>query len=253
MDIILYVFIRGVLRMNQNLNGMPSEDAIDLYISKLNINYKERCIFRLLSLVDIERREEPFPSESIINIYMIDIDDSRKMGYLYANQENNRIIENIIKQCQCENIINKLVTQCNKILVLLGSSILGRLRQDYLYDDNLINIGNVRFGKIKIKCDGVENIEILTIEHFNGLKIPDNGVIVFKSENDINLGCLKRIYDFNYDNIELTTIDNRQSRMECDIIFPSAEKTLDISTSYGCIDDIDTFTNKLKGFNSMYA
>ena len=220
--------------MSQN-QTCKSIETLSKFKEDFAKNFKNQCIFRALSLVNIEKKVIQFTTEPIVYSNRITSYDSKNLGYHYANIENDEIIRNFVmaSKYQQVDIFNELKAQYGKILVLFGFNIFWNLRVKYRYQDNEKQIGNFTFGRLKTNKSSIIKNDILTITHFNGINIPKDGVLIFKSEGEFDFN---QLVDNNQEMILNHTIEQCPNNgMMCNnITLSPVEKINGINCIYAC-------------------
>lgn len=211
------------------------EDLRNKYKQDFAEHFKEKCIFRALSLANINEEEQQY--EEDIDVFAGECENRDRMnrGFCYANKENNKICQLLINEARrTSNINSELNIDYGKILVLFGSHLLEDLKmlKDSIYciekeirepsSDTLL----FQLGKLPI---GYHNILIL--EPIDGLNFSENGVLIFRSNNEYDF----RQLELNYGNLDLTHKIERSEKVgKVNIIvkFPQVDKLDNIEYSY---------------------
>ena len=221
--------------MSQDQTGIP-DYILNQYKENFAEHFKEKCIFRALSLANINEDKEP-PYKEDINVFAGECNNRDRMnrGFCFAKKENNRICQQLIEEARRTSDINfELNIDYGKILVLFGPHLLEDLKmlEDISYyiekeiRESPSNKLFTRLGKLSIK-----HHHILILETIDGLNFPDNGVLIFRSNNQYDF----RQLNINYNNLILKHNIERNEKtgeIENTIIFPKVDKLDNIEYSY---------------------
>ncbi len=211
------------------------EDLSNKYKQDFAEHFKEKCIFRALSLANINEEEQQY--EEDIDVFAGECENRDRMnrGFYYANKENNKICQLLINEARRTSDINyELNIDYSKILVLFGSHLLEDLKMlkgsiyciEKAIHEPSSDILFFQLGKLSIG-----NHNILILEPIDGLNFSENGALIFRSNNEYDF----RQLELNYDNFDLTyKFEGSEKVGKVNIIvkFPQVDKLDNIEYSY---------------------
>ena len=227
--------------MSQNQTGIP-DYILNQYTKNFAEHFKDKCIFRALSLANIDEKEKAYEEDTDVFSGECINRDRKNRGFCFAKKENNRICQQLIEEARRTSDINfELNIDYGKILVLFGPHLLEDLKmlEDSSYciekeiRESPSNKLFTRLGKLSIK-----HHHILILETIDGLNFPDNGVLIFRSNNQYDF----RQLEINYRNLVLKhniEQNEKTGKMENTIIFPKVDKLDNIEYSYYELSNIN--------------